>query len=349
MHVAPSEWPLDGIESVPTCPICGSPSRDLAHHGLTDRIFRCAPGAWHMYRCRNCQSGYLDPRPTAGKVGLAYQRYFTHGPQAQQALKGMALIRRMRRRLANGYRNVRFGSTLQPASQLGFWLISILPRQRATLDAEGRGLAKPTPGATLLDVGCGNGEFLELARGVGWNVHGIDFDREAVKAARLRGLAVDEGGIETLGHISDKYDVITLSHVIEHVHQPLSLLKSCHRLLKPGGLLWLETPNIESTGHKIYGPHWRGLEPPRHLMLFTWEGMRELLFKAGLERPEPLPWRPLCLDIFSASEAVRRGLDPYRSPVRLLKVRWRAWLAEWVAARDVHKREFIGITARKPL
>lgn len=347
MRVATSEWPLGGIEPVRTCPICGSPSRELVHKDLTDRIFWCAPGTWNMYRCGDCKTGYLDPRPTAGTIGLAYQQYFTHS--TQHSPYRSTLLRRLRRALANGYRNVRFGLSLQPASRFGCWLISILPRQRASLDAEGRGLTKQTPRGVLLDVGCGNGDFLDMARGMGWDVHGIDLDPKAVEGARRRGLAVGQGGIETLDHSSDRYDVITLSHVIEHVHNPLALLKSCHRLLKPGGSLWLETPNIDGIGHSTYGRYWRGLEPPRHLTLFTWEGMDDLLVKAGFEGLQPLPWRPVCLNTFSESELAALGADSLKSQILSFRVRWRAWFAEWVALGNLRKREFIGFTARKPL
>ncbi len=89
------------------------------------------------------------------------------------------------------------------------------------------------------------------------------------------------GGIELFHDQSQLFDLITLSHVIEHVHYPIDLLRACHRLLKPGGVLWLETPNIKSYGHRFYGRFWRGLEPPRHLVIFSPSGLFSILNDTG--------------------------------------------------------------------
>ncbi|MCK5664178.1 MAG: methyltransferase domain-containing protein, partial [Thiotrichaceae bacterium] len=73
---------------------------------------------------------------------------------------------------------------------------------------------------------------------------------------RQKGLDVRMGGVEVLDPSVEKFDVITLSHVIEHVHQPVEVLKYCYSLLKPDGFLWLETPNIESEGYRLFGANW---------------------------------------------------------------------------------------------
>src|SRR5690606_4600196 len=73
------------------------------------------------------------------------------------------------------------------------------------------------------------------------------------------------------------------SHVLEHVYDPSGLLSECYRLLKPGGHLRVVVPNPKSWGHKLFGSRWRGLEPPRHLHLFTPEALRMLSERAGFE------------------------------------------------------------------
>jgi len=82
------------------------------------------------------------------------------------------------------------------------------------------------------------------------------------------------------------YRHITLSHVIEHVHDPLKLLRQCFELLAPGGRLWLQTPNLRSLGHAVFGPAWRGLEPPRHLVLFDRATLMAALAGAGFRETE---------------------------------------------------------------
>jgi len=348
--IPPAEpWPQGGLENVGKCPICGSLARETLHKELDDQVFFCAPGNWTLYRCTACGSGYLDPRPTPEAIGLAYRQYSTHVPSTRLASEELSAVRRLRRALANGYRNAKFGTNRQPSIALSTWMLRWLPRQLAILDREARHLRRAERGETLLDVGCGSGGFLELATEMGWKAEGVDFDPQAVKVARQRGLVVHQGGIETLGDRAEYYDVVTLSHVIEHVHDPVCLLRSCFRLLKPGGRLWLETPNLESTGHVYYGRNWRGLEPPRHLVLFTWASLGSALSRAGFTGVKPLRPQPLANRIFSASANIVKGRDSPRNTGNSIDLRWRAWCADRKAKRLPITGEFITISAQKPL
>jgi 2-polyprenyl-3-methyl-5-hydroxy-6-metoxy-1,4-benzoquinol methylase len=135
---------------------------------------------------------------------------------------------------------------------------------------------------TLLDVGCGNGEFISRMASLGWKVHGVDPDAKAVSHARSRGLEVFSGMISDLP-VTPCYDVITLNHVIEHAIDPVGLLRECRMRLRPGtGLLIIATPNIHSLGHWWFSRNWRGLEVPRHLILFSPSSLSELVKRAGL-------------------------------------------------------------------
>lgn len=341
-------WPQGGLEEVGRCPICASATREILHEGLDDQVFFCAPGKWTLYQCKGCGSGYLDPRPTLDTIGLAYNRYFTHEFNAPEKVEDLSGVRRLRRALANGYRNTRYGTKRRPSSALGVWLLGWLPGQRATLDTEMRHLRPAQPGATLLDVGCGNGAFLDSAIEMGWNAEGVDFDPQAVEVARQRGLNVRHGGIEVLINRSEYYDVITLSHVIEHVHDPLRMLKSCLRLLKPKGRLWLETPNLDSAGHSFYGENLRDLDPPRHLVLFTLASLDLALTQSGFINVASLPPRPLAYQIFSASETIGRCRAASFRESGLISLRWRAWCADTKARHIPASGEFITVLAHKP-
>jgi 2-polyprenyl-3-methyl-5-hydroxy-6-metoxy-1,4-benzoquinol methylase len=139
-------------------------------------------------------------------------------------------------------------------------------------------------GGRLLDVGCGDGEFLNRMRNEGWSVDGVDFDRQAIENAnRKYGMKLQCGSITTPGFAEASFDAITLYHVIEHVPDPLEVFFECHRLLKPGGCLVMATPNAESLGHRTFGNCWRGLEPPRHLQLFSPRTLAECARRARLE------------------------------------------------------------------
>lgn len=274
-----AEWPPAGLEAVPVCPLCGAAERSLAHSGLRDYFFESAPGSWSMYQCRQCESGYLDPRPNNQTISLAYRRYYTHQPY-DSFPKG---LRRVWHALREDYLQAVFGVRSEHALWPGRWLLRLFPIGRRGLDAALARNLEPPPmaGGRLLDVGCGNGNFIEFAQRAGWQAAGVDNDPVAVATARVRGLNVVEGTLDLLDGESACYDRITLSHVLEHVFDPWDMLARCHRLLKPGGVLWLETPNTNARGHSVFGPYWRGLEPPRHLQLFSRAPLRDKLVEFG--------------------------------------------------------------------
>lgn len=346
MSETPRPWPQADLEAVPQCPVCGSAERSLLYKGLTDRVFCVADGAWDLYRCAHCASGYLDPRPTAESIGRAYAGYYTHDAEDHPIVRRKGRIRSLLHDLINGYQNHRYGLQRSPALPVGRWLLPLLPSLRTAADAECRHLPpRPAGGGRLLDVGCGNGGFLLLARQAGWQVEGLDFDAGAVQTARSRGLEVHHGGIEVLDGRSACYDVITLCHVIEHVHDPVATLRRLHALLIPGGVLWLDTPNLASLGAVRFGPHWRGLETPRHL-LFTPSSLTNSLVTAGFSSFKQ-HWRGMSLfDVYAPSEAIANGgtglnaSHQGRPPLRDV-------LAELREMAQPARREFLTFSARK--
>jgi len=337
-------WPEDGLETVDRCPICGARSGIVLHENLRDRVFNCAPGDWIMRHCAECSAAYLDPRPTAQTIQLAYRDYFTHNDVLE--FKSLGLFPKIRRLLANGYRNRKFGTRDRPESFLGALLMPLMPDVKEMVDAGMRHLPPVSQGGRLLDVGCGNGAFLLRARSAGWQTVGVDFDPKAVQVAQKLELEVRLGGLEILNPAFERFDVITMSHVIEHVHDPVGILEACARLLDPGGVLWLETPNICSIGHAEYGRNWRGLEPPRHLVIFSPEALNLALKAAGFADIRLLPYRPLCLEMFRASEAIAEGVDPYSGDGPLVRAD-RVAAAEKLARKNPGLREFITVQARK--
>jgi SAM-dependent methyltransferase len=144
-----------------------------------------------------------------------------------------------------------------------------------------RHLPAPTEGAKLLDIGSGGGEFVRRAIRLGYAAEGLEFDALAVAAGVARGLPILHGGLPDTGLPEAGYDAVTLSQVIEHLHDPLAALAEIHRLLKPGGFFWLATPNMDAPGHALFGPDWRGLEPPRHLVLFSAQALALALERTG--------------------------------------------------------------------
>jgi 2-polyprenyl-3-methyl-5-hydroxy-6-metoxy-1,4-benzoquinol methylase len=270
-----SGWRNDELQAVATCPACGAAPGEYRYQQLHDHL-ESVPGEWSLRDCRGCGSLFLDPRPTPQAIGKAYASYYTHrsGAAAYVDDNGHSLLWR----LANGYMNARYGSQRLPAIAAGRFMLPLMPALRQQLDFFYRGL--PRVKGRLLDVGCGNGVFLLRARAAGWNVAGVEPDPLAVATARLDGLDVFEGTLDSFCD-AQRFDVITSSHVIEHVHEPRVFLGRMFDLLRIDGTIWLATPNVQSMGHRWFGRAWRGLEPPRHLVVFSAQALRGLLTEVG--------------------------------------------------------------------
>ena len=270
-----TKWPDSDLERCFECPACGHNRRALLHDDLWDGSFQTAPGRWALWRCARCRSAYLDPRPTEASIGRAYSAYYTHGSQAAEPKKlGIAALKEA---LGNGYRNWRYGTDLKPSSSLGIAIGLLAPRTRRLTDYLMRYL--PRERGMLLDVGCGNGDFLVKAVSAGWSAHGCDTDTQAVAGCRARGADAREGNVEAWR--GAKFDAITMNHVIEHVHDPRATMLAVFDLLKPGGFLYIETPNIDATTYERFGADWRGLEIPRHLCIFAHQALVALLQECG--------------------------------------------------------------------
>jgi 2-polyprenyl-3-methyl-5-hydroxy-6-metoxy-1,4-benzoquinol methylase len=139
-----------------------------------------------------------------------------------------------------------------------------------------------TPGGKVLEIGCGNGNLLNHLATLGWQVQGVEPDRKAAEIATRRNLPVMCGELSKHSFAPQSFDAIIMSHVIEHIVDPITLLKICRQLLKPRGRLIILTPNLHALGHRWFGRDWLHLDPPRHLNLFTQESMTAACKMAGV-------------------------------------------------------------------
>lgn len=276
-------WPDEHLETVAQCPLCGGESGTQLQSNLIDDMVNPPTGLWGFVRCGNCAIAYLSPRPTEPSIKQAYEAYYTHTSAKDDLVPGK--LRQLKDNIAERYYSAsrKSGSPFDRITLIAARLI--LPFA-LLLDAKSRHIFKVdgAPGR-LLDIGCGNGEFIKFASRFGWQVVGVDFDENAIKEAASGGLDARYGSINAIGS-HEKFDFITMSHVIEHVYDPLGFLRKCYGLLEDGGLLWLETPNVDGIGRSVYGAYWRGYEPPRHLILFNTPSMRETLFRSGFTKVE---------------------------------------------------------------
>jgi SAM-dependent methyltransferase len=245
------------------CCACGSDSRQL-YREVPDGLYD-TPGAWTVVQCSSSACGllWLDPAPHPDDLILLYKDYVTHGESA--TWHGMKRMLRSAHRLTEDCLLTPFGIAAE--------------RRRARVM-----FLENQPPATLLDVGCGGGDFLNTMAARGWTVTGVDFDAEAVRGIQERlGLEAYIGTAESMAASGRKFAVVTAHHVIEHVPDPVKFLAECAKLLEVGGRVIIRTPNAAGVGLAAFGRSWLGLDPPRHLCVFTRPSLIACGKKAGLE------------------------------------------------------------------
>jgi 2-polyprenyl-3-methyl-5-hydroxy-6-metoxy-1,4-benzoquinol methylase len=144
--------------------------------------------------------------------------------------------------------------------------------------------ARIRPPARILDVGCGNGDFLFAAMEMGYATLGIDVSAAAVARVRRRGLDAIQGSLAA-APLERAFEFVTAWDVIEHVNDPRTFVRRSRDLLTPGGYLVLKTPDVRraTIGLAMAAPRWRRglLQLPAHLQLFNKASLARLLEDAG--------------------------------------------------------------------
>ncbi len=155
---------------------------------------------------------------------------------------------------------------------------------------------KYKPVGSILDYGCGTGEFLYHLKNNGWATMGVEPSEGArQKATSLLKAAVSESIDQIKGN---QFDVITLWHVMEHIHDLNQKLSSIKSLLKQDGIIFIAVPNHEAPDARKYGAYWAGYDVPRHLWHFSKDSMKKLFDKTGLEL---IGIHPMKLDAYYVS------------------------------------------------
>jgi len=291
---------------------------------LSDRLF-ATPGEWNLLHCPNPACGliWLDPMPLEEDLGKAYAKYFTHEVPLTLPKRPPNLLRRTYGLVQSAYLAHRFNYGEHTGKRFQ-WLIS-LPITLSRVECDGLDIPlrylTGSYGARMLDVGCGNGSVVRTAQQLGWDAEGVDFDPVAVEAAQQRGLNVHSGRLEERNYPDNSFDLILMNHVIEHIYDPLCTLGTIRRILRPGGMLVVTTPNSSGSGHHHFRSNWVHLDPPRHLRLFNHTNLCALIKRAGLRPTKIRSSIRITQQSFVASRSIRRTGRGYES-------RWPALLAE---------------------
>jgi 2-polyprenyl-3-methyl-5-hydroxy-6-metoxy-1,4-benzoquinol methylase len=330
---------------VPECHVCGSAGESL-YNALPDRLFG-ASGLWNIVQCANpdCRLLWLNPAPTETDIIKAYHTYYTHHDDVELSRRKQWMQSIY---LENKYR---YPSQLTFIQKLigGIALLDVT--QLSWFDAQTMYLPYQSNGK-VIEVGCGSGGTLARMASHGWQVEGVDLDPAAVQRAREKGLKVHVGTLEGQSYANNSFDAVTMSHLIEHVHDPRKLLLESYRILKPGGTLVVLTPNNLSIGHRLFRKDWRGLEPPRHIHVFNIPSILRLMNEVGFTDIKASTSVRAASAILWASYRVATK-DHFNPNMRLKlterllakAMQWAEWI--WLRFRPLSGEE-MALVARKP-
>jgi 2-polyprenyl-3-methyl-5-hydroxy-6-metoxy-1,4-benzoquinol methylase len=236
------------------CPMCAS-SGVLVRRKLQDRLFHIASGDFSHAMCSEveCRTVWLDPIPSRMEIHSFYAgEYYTH--ENDQKITGG--FERVFRRFSN----------------------FILGRESDQDQDLGLGALGVPIGSRVADIGCGNGELLTKLRLSGYSTVGIEPDLDAAAVASALGHQIHVGLLtDLLPGISERFDAIVSTHVIEHSADPKEFLEGVFELAGSGGAIHVRLPNPESIGARILGRHWMPWDVPRHVVLPTQQALRVYL------------------------------------------------------------------------
>jgi cyclopropane fatty-acyl-phospholipid synthase-like methyltransferase len=133
----------------------------------------------------------------------------------------------------------------------------------------------------ILDIGCGEGFFLEVALSRGWEVHGTEFSSLYIPLCASKGINMRQGRLHVDNYTEKSFDVITWFEVIEHIDTPNAELEKFKKLLRPGGAIYLTTPNFQSLSRFVLKSKWSAITYPDHLCYYSPNSLRSLFERHG--------------------------------------------------------------------
>jgi SAM-dependent methyltransferase len=235
------------------CNFCNNEKTKLLYK-TKDRMLKKADSLeFYLHQCQECGLAYLNPQPEWKDLEYFYGGdYYTNAPIGGNHNIFYNLLRKFKR------------AVLGPP-KYKFWDFN---------KTEGR----------FLDVGCGNGAYesyiiKDYSR---WEFYGVEPSPDSFKvASTVKGFRVFNGNLEEAHYNDNFFDVILMSHSLEHLPNPLAALKECHRILKPGGRLVIGVPNFDCPARRFFGSYWLHLDAPRHLFHFSPNVLKAMLQNSG--------------------------------------------------------------------
>lgn len=166
----------------------------------------------------------------------------------------------------------------------------------------------------IIDVGCGIGYFLEVAKERGWEVYGTEFTDKAIEICESKGITMHKGVLNPANYAPEDFDVVTSFEVIEHINTPNQEVGNFNKLLRKGGILYITTPNFNSLLRYYLKGKYNVIGWPEHLSYYTPSTLEMLMAKHGFTK-EYIKTTGISLTRFltskvpSTSEAIREGTE----------------------------------------
>lgn len=231
-----------------TCPLCAAKDIQLT---LATEDYSISKDAFEIYACQVCDFHFTQNAPAPATIGPYYKSdvYISHSDTKEGLVN----------RLYHAARDL------------------MLTKKRKLIQ-------RLTTGKRLLDIGSGTGYFLNHMQSNGFKVTGIEIDGDA-RAATLKNFNIKVNPPPVLldGQLAEKVDVITLWHVLEHLHDMDGYMQRMHQQLTNDGVVLIAVPNHKSFDAQHYGKHWAAYDVPRHLWHFSPKTVARLAEKNGFK------------------------------------------------------------------
>ncbi|MCW2787356.1 MAG: Methyltransferase type 11 [Marmoricola sp.] len=274
------------------CPLCGGGLR-VRYPDLPDR-FETSVAPWRLDECSGCGLGMINPAPAGDQSCYYPSSYLSQEGDASGPVAGGLLSR-----LERSYRFDQY--------RYDFRLLAA---------ASGVDVARS---ASYLDVGCGSGERVEYAAGLGVpHAVGIDRYRFAKQLPRANAELVTSEIVDF--RPEERFAVVSMFHVLEHVEEPVAVLRHLgEHVVAEDGVLIVQVPNYGSAERRLFGRRWFGMDAPRHLFQFDERTVRRACEEAGLDvvavRKANAPLHPVTLvpSLLPALDVQRIWVRPGRA------------------------------------
>lgn len=268
------------LENLTHCPICNSNKSELYK---TVKDYTVSQEEFNIVKCDQCSFLYTNPRPTSNSIGDYYKSedYISHTNKSNSPVNLAYKLARTQ--------------TLK-------WKFNLT--------------SKSNP-KTILDYGCGTGHFLNYCKKKGLDVNGFEPDQNARIIAKEH---LGKRIFTSPNEISNSYDVITLWHVLEHIHELDAVISWLKNHLAENGRLVIAVPNPDSFDAQYFKEHWAAYDVPRHLYHFTKSSLTELATKHSfcVESIQPMKLDSFYVSLLS-NQYKHSGFKPFDSFIKGFK------------------------------